>query len=198
DMCTHSLIGKIKLHIRAALAALTVIRKADRLCVRDEISRHEKTTRNFAFAAEVAFGGRVEAVEERIVTVKNKINVVEQVHYETAIRHGEITRRLAATRIEMLVVRVDGNSEQTSWSPFEGLLLAIVLPHRSGAIAFGHVDHLFIEDVFAVWFGPAEESRKHNRHSRRRYRREPRTSRARPSNPMEPALPYSHPRRKNL
>jgi len=145
DMCTHGLLGEIELHIRAALAALTVIRKADRLCVRDEIGRHEKTTRNFAFAAEVTFRGRVEAVEERIVIVKNKINVVEQVHHETAIRHSEITRRLAATRIEMLVVRVDGNSEQTAWSPLEGLFLAILLPHRSGAIAFGHVDHLFIE-----------------------------------------------------
>src|SRR5215471_919831 len=124
DMCTHRLLGKIELHIRAALAA------------------------------EVAFGGRVEAVEERIVTVKNKINVVEQVHHETAIRHGKITRRLAATRIEMLVVRVDGNSEQTSWSPFEGLLLAILLPHRSGAIAFGHVDHLFIEMFLRLGLAP--------------------------------------------
>src|SRR5262245_13882492 len=154
DMCTHGLLGKIELHIRAALAALTVIRKADRLCVRDEISRHEKATRNFAFAAEVTFGGRVEAVEERIVIVKNKINVVEQVHHETAIRHGEITRRLAATRIEMLVVRVDGNSEQTSWSPFEGLLLAILLPYRSGAIAFGHVNHLFIEMFLRFGLAP--------------------------------------------
>src|SRR5262245_35938644 len=154
DMRTHSLLGKIELHVRAALAALTVIRKADRLCVRDEIGRHEKATSNFAFAAEVTFGGRIEAVEEGVVVVQNKITVVVRVNHETAIRHSEITRRLAATRIEMLVVRVDGNSEQTSWSPFEGLLLAILLPHRSGAIAFGHVDHLFIEMFLRFGLAP--------------------------------------------
>src|SRR6266498_1498497 len=104
DMRAHGLLGEIELHIRAALAALAVVRKADRVRVWDEVGGHEEAARDFAFAAEVAFGGRVEAVEERIV-------IVEQVHHETAIGHGEITRRLAATGVEMLVVGVDGNSE---------------------------------------------------------------------------------------
>ena len=79
--------------------------------VRDEVGGHEEAARDFAFAAEVAFGGRVKAVEERIVIIENKIHIVEQVHHETAIGHGEISRRLASTGVEMLIVSVDGNSE---------------------------------------------------------------------------------------
>src|SRR6266542_5808590 len=111
DMRAHGLLGEIELHIRAALAALAVVRKADRVCIRNEVGGHDEAASDFAFAAEVAFGGRVEAVEERIVIVENEIDIVEQVHHETAIGHGEITRRLAATGVEMLVVGVDGNSE---------------------------------------------------------------------------------------
>src|SRR6266498_4860348 len=145
DMRAHGLLGEIELHIRAALAALTVVRKADGIRVWDEVGGHEEAARDFAFAAEVAFGGRVEAVEERIVIIENKIHIVEQVHHETAIGHGEISRRLAAAGVEMLIVSVDGNSEQAARSPLEGVLLAVLLPHRSRAIAFGHVDHFFIE-----------------------------------------------------
>src|SRR5919108_3345086 len=134
NMGAHGLLGEIELHIRAALAALAVIRKADRVRVRDEVGGHEEPPRDFAFAAEVSFGARVEAIEERIVVVENKIHVVEQVHHETAIGHREITRRLAAASVEMLVVSVDGNGEQAARSPLEGMLLAVLLPNGSGAI----------------------------------------------------------------
>src|SRR5262245_47537102 len=51
----------------------------------------------------------------------------------------------------MLVVSVDGNSKQASRTPFEGVLLSIPLPDRSGAVALGHVDHFFIE--MFLWLG---------------------------------------------
>src|SRR4030095_6976456 len=65
DMRAHGLLGEIKLHIRAALAALAVIGQADAARVRHEIRRHEKPAGDLALSAEVAFRGRIEALEKR-------------------------------------------------------------------------------------------------------------------------------------
>src|SRR5262249_31337773 len=59
--------------------------------------------------------------------------------------YGEVTRRLAAAGVEMLIVGVDRNCKHASRSPLEGMLLAVSLPDRGRAIALGDVDHLLIE-----------------------------------------------------
>src|SRR5262245_8377242 len=54
----------------------------------------------------------------------------------------------------MFIIPLYWKYQPNSLSPFEVLLLAILLPHRSGAIAFGHVDHLFIEMFLRFGLAP--------------------------------------------
>src|SRR5688500_13259537 len=63
NMRAHGLAGEVELHVGAALAALAVVGELDRMRVGHEVGRHEETPGHFTLAAEVTFGGRIEAVE---------------------------------------------------------------------------------------------------------------------------------------
>src|SRR5258705_2578894 len=79
----------------------------------------------------------------------------------------------------MLIMSVDRNRKQTARSPLKGMFLPILLPNRSGAVALGHVDHLFIEmflrfrfalrrnlaDVSVVYAAGAVEYHERARHA---------------------------------
>ena len=86
----------------------------------------------------------------------------------------------------MLVVSVDRHRKQAARSPLERMLLPVLLPYRRGAVALGHVDHLFIEmflrfgfalrrnlaDVGVVDAAGAVEHHKRARHALQIPRRE--------------------------
>src|SRR5207244_13631976 len=88
DMCAHGLLGKIELHIRAALAALAVVGQADGVRVRHEVRRHEEAAGDFALTAEVAFRGGIEAVKKRIVVIEHEIDVVKEIHNAERVSQG--------------------------------------------------------------------------------------------------------------
>ena len=125
-------------------AALAVIGELERVRVGHRSSSLRKPPGQFSLAAEVAFGVRIKAVEKAVVTVEDVIRIVKQVHYEAAVGHREVTRRFAATGVEVLVVGVERHREHASRSPFKGMLLAVALPHTGRAVTFGHVHHLFV------------------------------------------------------
>jgi hypothetical protein len=57
----------------------------------------------------------------------------------------EVTRGFAAAGVEVLIVGVDRNREHAARPPFKSMfLLAVALPDRGGAVAFGDVDHFFV------------------------------------------------------
>src|SRR5258706_14539161 len=82
DVRAHGLTGEVELHVGAALAALAVVRQANRMGVRDKISRHEESAGDLAIAAEEIVLGRIETIEKRVIVVENKIDVVDHVDDE--------------------------------------------------------------------------------------------------------------------
>src|SRR5689334_9070300 len=86
----------------------------------------------------------------------------------------------------MLIVSVDRHRKQAARSPLERVFLPILLPNRSGAVAFSHVNHLFIEmflrfrfalrrnlaDIGVVYAAGAVENHERARHALEIPRRE--------------------------
>src|SRR5918996_1422084 len=147
----HGLLGEIEFHIGAAFAALTIIGQSNIMRVRHKVGGHEEAAGDFALATEVAFGIRIEPVDKRVVIVENEIDVMEEIDYEAGISDRKITRRFAAAGVKVLVVSVEGNRKESSRPPLERMLFPVPLPDGCGTVAFGHINHLFIE--MPLWLG---------------------------------------------
>ena len=108
-----------------------------------EIRRQQK-------ALLLAFGGEIirlagEAVLEVVFGVEDEIEVFVEIDDRRRVGDGDITRRLLAGAVEMLVVAIERNGEQRAFLPLEGDAGAGIVPHRGRAAAGQHHDHLFIE-----------------------------------------------------
>src|SRR5215813_5201840 len=129
NVSTHGVFGEIEFHVGAALAALTVIDELERVGVGHEIRRQEKSSGEFALAAEIPLGARIETIKKSIVAVKNVIGIVKQIHHEAAVSNGKIARRVAAAGVEMLIIGIERHRKHTSSSPFKRVLLSVALPN---------------------------------------------------------------------
>jgi hypothetical protein len=109
-----------------------------------EIRRQEKSSGEFALTAEVTFGARIEAVEKGIVAVENIVAVVEEIHHEAAIRNGKVTRRLAAARVEMLIIGIERHRKHAARTPLKSVFFAVALPDAGRAVSFGDIHHFFV------------------------------------------------------
>src|SRR5690349_22789296 len=83
DVRPHSVFSQIEFHVGAALAALAVIGELERVGIRHEIGRQEKSSGEFALTAEVTIGARIETIEEAIVADEYIMAVVKEIHHET-------------------------------------------------------------------------------------------------------------------
>src|ERR1041385_8471736 len=152
DVAAHRLAGEVELHVRAAGAALAVIPQRRGMRVGDEVGGHEEAAKDLAFAAEIIVDLGIEAVGELVVVVEDEIEIVEQVHHETAVRYGEVARGLAAAAVEVLVARVERNCEDAARPPLEGVFLALFLPDSGRAVPFDDVDHLLVKMLLRLQF----------------------------------------------
>ena len=139
------MLGEIKFHVSAALAALAVIGELDIVGIGYEIRRHEKSARHFSLATEVTLGIRIEPIEKRVIIFENEIDVMEEVDHEAGVRHSKIAGRLAAARVKVLIPGIEWNREKTSRPPLKGMFLAVFLPDGRRAVTLAHVNHLLVE-----------------------------------------------------
>src|ERR1043166_6689342 len=152
NMRTHSVLGEVELHVRAALAALAVIGELHVMGVRHEIGGQKKSPGQFALAAEITFGARIKPIEKSIVAVKNVIDIMKEVHHKAAIGDCKVARRLAAAGVEKLMISIDWNRKHAARPPLKSVLLAVALPDAGGAIALGDVDHFFVHVLLRFGF----------------------------------------------
>ena len=94
-----------------------------------------------ALGAEVV-GLAGEALLEVVLGVEDEVDVLVEVDDRRRIGDRHVARRLAAGAVEVLVPAVERDGEQRAGLPFEGDALARVVPHRGGAAARQHQDHL--------------------------------------------------------
>src|SRR5436309_12120629 len=144
DMRAHDVAGQFEVHVPAAGAALFPFIQRNIANVRHKVD-FQLAAPMFSFAAEILlFFGRKTVGESEIIA-KDEIQTMKQVHHERRIGHGKIPGGGMALAVEVLVVGVERNREETSRMPFEGVLLAVFLPDRSRPMSFENVDHLLVE-----------------------------------------------------
>src|ERR1044071_4254533 len=64
DVRAHGVLGQVEFHVGAALAALAVIRELEGMRIGHEVGGEKESAGQFALAAEITFGARIEAVEK--------------------------------------------------------------------------------------------------------------------------------------
>src|SRR6059058_606075 len=144
DMRAHDVAGQFEVYIPAAGAALFPVIELNISHVGHEVD-FELAAPELSFAAEIfLFFGR-KTVGEGEAIAKNEIQVVKQVHHERRVGDGKISGRGMALAVEVLVVGVERNREETSRLPFEGVLLAVSLPDRGRPMSIEDVDHLLVK-----------------------------------------------------
>src|SRR5688572_15282245 len=100
------------------------------MSVGHEVHRHPRAPIELGMTAkEVRISG-FKTICEAEVVLKNKIGIVEKVHHQRSIGDGEVTRRLRAAAVEVLVPGVERNGEEAAGLPFERTFLAIALPYH--------------------------------------------------------------------
>src|SRR5262249_1169733 len=112
---------------------------------------------DLAFAAKVVFLFRRKTVGKNEIVGENKIEIMKQVHHERRAGYGKISNGGLTLPIEVLVLCVYRDSQQPRRVPFESLLLAVSLPHRSGSMAVENVNHFFIEMLLRFQFCPGRD-----------------------------------------
>src|SRR3990167_7963949 len=70
---------------------------------------------------------------------------MKDIHHERRVGHSKKTHRGVSLPIEELVRAIQRNGEEASLVPLEGVLLATLLPYRSGAVTVEDEDHLFVK-----------------------------------------------------
>ncbi len=144
NMRAHDVAGEIEIDMSAAGTAFVPYLKRHVRRVGDEVHRHLEPP-DLPFAAEIVFLFRRKAVGKNEIVVENEIEIVKQVHHERRAGYGKKPDRGVSLPVEVLVLCVQRNREQAARMPLEGLLLAISLPHGSGAMSLENIDHLFIK-----------------------------------------------------
>src|SRR5947208_9929168 len=140
----HDVAGEVEVDVSSAGAAFIPYFERHVPCVRHEVHRHLESP-YLSLAAEIVFLFRRKAVGKNEIVVENEIEIVKQVHHERRAGYGKISDGGVTLPVEMLVLCVQRNREQAARIPLEGLLLAVLLPHRSGSMSVENIDHLFIK-----------------------------------------------------
>src|SRR5690348_14690372 len=87
------------------------------------------------------------AIGKNIGAVENKFLVVDYVHDQGRVGHGEIFHGFAAA-VDQPMPGVERRREQAPWTPFEHLLAPAVGPDFRGALAVENADYFLIEMFF--------------------------------------------------
>src|SRR5207244_2089327 len=101
--------------------------------VGDEVDRQHRAAVEFSLARKVSFVGRIEAVGENEFVVEDEIRIVKKVHDEGQVGDRQISCRLGAAAVEVLVPGVERNREEAAALPFEAVLFSVALPDGRGA-----------------------------------------------------------------
>src|SRR6266481_2370830 len=144
DMRAHYVAGQFEIYIPAAGTALFPLIQLDIAYVGHKI-HFELAAPEFSFAAEILFFLGRKTVGEGKAVAKDEIHVMKQVHHKRCIGDGKIPGGSVTLAIEMLIMRVERNREETSRMPLEGMLLAVFLPNGSRSMSFEDVDHLLVK-----------------------------------------------------
>jgi hypothetical protein len=115
------------------------------LGVRHQVDRHPRSAIELGLAAEIVPIIGIKAVGETKVVLKNKVRVVEKIHHERSVGHGEVASGLRAAAIEVLVPGIERNGEEASGLPFERMLPSLALPYGRRPSAAGDINHFLVE-----------------------------------------------------
>ncbi len=144
DVRVHRALGHVEADVSAARAALLGGDERQVHRVRHEIGLQQQALLLALVGEVVGLAG--EARLEVVRRVEDEVDVFVEVDHRGGVRHGDEARGLGARTVEVLMPGVQRNREQRAGLPFEGDLLARVVPHGGGAAAFENEDH-FLEEL---------------------------------------------------
>ena len=106
DMALGIVVSHLQHRVDATGAALLPPVEQHVRRVGDEVGFPDPPVEEFSFAAEIVFFAGV-ARREHMIIIKNEIVVAKQAHHRRRVGHGDVTRRLCAATVEVLVPGVE-------------------------------------------------------------------------------------------
>ena len=143
DVARHRTLGHIEADVSAPCAAF--LRRNQRQVddVGHEIGR-KQITLGLRLGAEIVRLAR-KTVLEVVSGVEDEIDIVIKIEDRGRIGDRDVTRRLLARTVEMLVPGIERNGEHRARLPLESDACAGIVPHRGGAAPVQYQDHFFVE-----------------------------------------------------
>src|SRR5882724_2940663 len=144
----HGAAGHVDIHITRSLAALLPWHEVDLPDIRDEV-RVQNTAiifgEIFSLFGEKIRIARIEAVFENIIRVVDELRVAKELKCNRLAGKSEITARLHAAGVEVLMPGIERDCERRTPLPLEGPFGCALIPDGCRAASSSHGDDLFVE-----------------------------------------------------